>query len=318
MLRYATNVMTQRTGNTIGLDLRNADDTTEFNDSRSRHTGVHAVLGVLDYNPDFDESGVYLLGTKTALSQSIDGSLEYRQGVEIRTPRAYALGIFKILSGDPGHRAQQYVFGEDDTDVGSNFLYGRSRAFRDNQKFDPLAFLAGSQPYPILVDNDSQSISGWSLYQDVLEPLAIRSVASLDSPYFPFDPHRIWGDVEGGNVIRYHDADRTLSSDVWRTDSPEPFFDMGEDMDGLTLPTPGFFIFDPAMTQPFEDRDFSKRLEETLTGGLLDVLRALRASYDDVGGGYVPDDHLSYGCGFTYDGSIRGADSLAFGGMTHT
>lgn len=322
MLKYSTNVVTTPVGITVGLDLRNADDTVEFNDIRSRHTGVHAVLGTLDYNPDFSEDGRYLLGTKVALSSSIDDSMPYRQGVEIRVPNAYALGTFKILSGDPGHRNQQSVFGENETDVGANFLYRRGPTFRDNQKFDPIAFLAGTHPYPLLVDNQEQSIAGWGLYQEALEPLAIRSVASLQSPYFPFDVHRIWGDLEGGNVIKNHDADRVLSSDVWDTERPEPFLDMGDPFDWLTLPTPGFFIFDPARILPFEDRQFSRSVEESLTGGLLDVLRSATGSYDaggynDGGGGYVPDDHFSHGCGFTYDGSVRGADSLAFGGMEY-
>lgn len=318
MLRFLTNVRTTPVGITVGLDLVNADDTVDFNDVRSRHEGVHSVLGTLDYNPDFNASGEYLLGTKTALSQSIDDSQPYRQGVEVRVPNAYALGTFKILSGDPGHRAQQCVFGQNDTDVGANFLYGRVPSFRDNQKFDPLALLRGDHPYPILVDNECQSLAGWSLYQDALEPLAIRSVASFDSPYFPFDPHRVWGDLEGGNVIRSRDADRVLSSDVWNSRPPEPYLDMYDATDAMTLPGPGFYIFDPAVTYPFEDYDFSKKVEGTIKGGLLGVIRNFYTDYDDGGGGYVPDDEFSYGCGFTYDGSIRGSDSIAFGGMTHT
>ena len=238
-------------------------------------------------------------------TSAIDG---WRQGVELTQQKYYDAGTAKIWSGEPGHALYA---GE----LGSNDIIRKAASFSDVGIFRTISLMSEKPDtvYPILVgDNVSPEGVG---SDGAIEPLTIRSVVSFYSTFAPFEPHAMRAALMDGNEDQSKASDRVLSIDEFSaTRNNIPYLDMVDMFEGR-IPMNGFFIFDSTKISPFVDDRNPRNVSSSHDDAeMLSALSALEGSTDN----YVTSIEVSSANGWTYDNvSGVGADSVAFGGMTH-
>lgn len=233
---------------------------------------------------------------------------KYRQGVELTRPVHYFsgldLGQCKIHSGDPGSLWKKTSFGQGRT-------FSQESHFLEKENFNPVEFLRsnGVYTYPIVV-GDNQNVESQN-FDGVIEPLAIRAVASFFSIDVPFEAHSVWADLEDGNLHMNRTSDRVVTIYEINPDQKiNPWLDM-VDMVG-NKPTVGYFNPDKTFITAFNDMKLRVELSDNLDEGMLYSVMSMDPATDS----YITEGYRSAACGFMYDDvTVKGTDSLAFGGL---
>jgi len=263
-------------------------------------------------------------------SSSIDS---YRNGIEITQDKHWAAGLAKITAGTPGHLYTSTLFGVSDNDIIS------PDAFTELSLFDPVKFVVtGGDPefftYPIVTSN---GVLAEALDENgIIEPFPIRSVISNRSLNFPYEPHATRGQFGNGNINNRFATDSVLSLDYFSPNkrNSTPYFDLvtqtglsgslilmsGEETWGRTTEDDLYFVEHVAIEEnlisPHEDIPYPRGEvpdTNTYTGDLLAAVNAMLPG----GTTYVNRKEKSATCGFVYDNSPQGTDSIAYGGLLY-
>lgn len=242
----------------------------------------------------------------TSLSGAMDTTAidAYTQGVELTSEDRYVAGVAKIWSGEPGHVLHRNRFGMD-----RNTFPGL--AFADLDLFNPGTFIraqATNSPlwssllsFPIVIGNNDQQEN--FNFDGVIEPLSIRRPASFTSIESPHESHSVKAAFGVGNIDHFGKADQVLSITYVNSGNPNvPFFD---------LP---WFENGESKIAPFSDARIVRNKVPTVVEGndLLRAMSLMSGSTDD----YVHYNQRSAACGWVYDNTMVGVDSIAFGGLT--
>ena len=263
-------------------------------------------------------------------SSSIDS---YRNGVEITQDKHWTAGLAKITAGTPGHLYSSTLFGVTENDIIS------PDTFTEISLFDPVKFVVtGGDPefftYPIVTSN---GVLAEALDENgVIEPFPIRSVISNRSLNFPYEPHATRGQFGNGNIDGNFSSDSVLSIDYFEPTrrNKTPYHDLisqvglsgslimlssNEETWGRTTEDNLYFIEFPDKPvnsiEAFEDVVYPRGEvpDDTYTGDLLSAVNTMLPG----GATYVNRKEKSATCGFVYDNSPQGTDSIAYGGLLY-
>jgi hypothetical protein len=229
-----------------------------------------------------------------------------RQGVEIRSEQHLYQGVLPIIwTGDKNHELDFDIFGQ----VGE---FPFTTPFKESSRFEARVFLEDSeaQMYPALSSeeydyNDPSDVGGF------IEPFTIRARSlNIESD----EAHTIKASVQSGNdelgganmlVDRYVPGKQQVRG---------LFLDSGGAASGSVFPQPNIISFDQKLVESFDDSRPKKSALRFLSLGD-DMKVAIMAMEGESTEEYVEFHELSGGTGSTFDFSIRGVDSIAFGGL---
>lgn len=298
------------------------------------------IIGLFSSRDRQPQRPAYLSRPYLSSSYTLD---PFRTGVEIRQPKQWSSGFFKISAGTPGHLIDEPVcFGVERNQTtadsietqGSSILHSADKPsyFKEIDLFDPLALVGAPEQayaylqtltYPI-VTSDVNQLENYK-FNGIIEPFPIRHVISFFSINAPFEPHGVLGDSGGGNYRRATNSTDSVSSiQVYDAARPNktPYLDASDSISmstdtgesvylGVTI---GYFDNNINTLLPFDDRqrprdqrDYAKYDSELLSA----VLR-FSGSFET----YVRPEEKSAAAGFVYD-SPAGTDSIAYGGMLY-
>lgn len=254
-------------------------------------------------------------------SASVDA---FKNGIEITQEKHWTAGVAKITAGTPGHLVDNTFFGG-----GTPPPILSPDVYYEIEVFNPIKYVeTGGQlydfTYPIITSDVNQAEN--YILDGIIEPLTIRAVISNFSINFPFEPHSIKGNVDGGNLGKLSESDQVLSVDYYLPNriNKTPFLDCGEliglfdENNGVyTGQSIGYFITDQNDLGTFEDRTYL-RGEETSSTYTNDLIEALQRMSGSVQGTtYMNNRQKSATCGFVYNNSYSGTDSIAYGGLLY-
>lgn len=250
---------------------------------------------------------------------------KFRQGIEVTTDEYYFNSLVRISPGTPGDLLQQTLFG-----VGSNHVQSTD-AYVELEVFDPKTYVeSGGDPtvlnYPLVIKESN--IDNISIY-GIIEPLTIRPYIYGYSTHFPQEPHAFRGHVMNGNEcsffrlpmsdivtgIDYFLPDK--SNAAWYLDAP---IQTGlESEDGGPIwhsgQSSGYVNLDVNLNPPFEDaiypRDVS--VSDTYDADMKAALYQMSPEKD----AYISAKQKSARCGFVYNNTPEGTDSIAYGGLLY-
>lgn len=272
----------------------------------------------------FDEGPV--LKKKTQTLAAVTGAINteitdpYVQGVEIQNMSQYDAGLFKIWSGEPGHIMKQAVFGQSQATF-------PSVGFVDAQDFFPQQYVnaqAGGSPlwtsnlaYPLVVGNKAQLET--LNFNNVIEPITIRNVASLTTTDPTGEAHAIKATLMGANTNIVGAAARVLTVDTYAPNKQVVGYLDLVDCIGIgsgTKQLVGYFQWLFTTLTPFADIRYSRN-QATNTfedATLVDAMDHMTGSTAN----YLRINERSATCGWVYDTTVAlGTDSIAFGGQTY-
>lgn len=250
----------------------------------------------------------------------------YRQGVEITSMKHFGAGIVKIHAGEPGHMLKRNRFGMD--------TYFRPNAyFSDIDQFVPEDFLNSGYTAPVItnamslplvtIDNLAESF----LYDGVVEPLTIRTPASYaDALVEP--EHSVRGCIMGGNSWLFDQTSSESIQTLYVTSTlhpVQPYCDKlddslpfpGEDDDPHTTHILPLYKETQTKMQPFLDvRYIRNTIHSASHDSDIDAALSMMTSSTD---NYIADvlSYRSMPCGWQYENTPMGTDSITFGGRTH-
>ena len=305
----------------------------------------------------FDEGPISHIATVGINTSSIN-TLEidpFRQGVEI-TQNKYALGLFKISAGTPGHVIKPVCIG-----VNENIDITSANYYLEVDQYNPVTYLklSTAAQRAKIISSEEDFLSKQAAYNGVIEPLSIRSVEGFLSTELPFQIHSCRGEFLAGNSDRVTAAnDEILTVDYVPKklvaingsqnyvegniayENKSPFYDRygttprAPASGSLTgsiykqLPQNGsvkYFLTDLSGSNifsnvnfPFDDSQvYLKSLGITVTTHGSDMVQVFNTMTGSTGN-YVPPGKKSATSGFVYDSlGYAGVDSIAFGGLTY-
>lgn len=248
-------------------------------------------------------------------TSSID---KFRQGVELTHSKYYGEGIVKIHAGNKGHVMMKSNYGD------SRFLEPtrRVRWFSDLDKFDSKHFIEAQEfesylyadmfSFPLIVDDRERWVD--NIYDGIIEPFDIRSVAGLYSIDVPFIAHSIKGDVMKGTINATQGApDISQTLDMAATGGIIAYLDLVDKYHE-------YFTWWPKPSiAPYDDSSLVPTSEEYMTKGsgdseILFALMQMSGSRDS----FQLKNQRSTTSGWDYDiGMLQGTDSITYGGMTY-
>ena len=259
-------------------------------------------------------------------SASLD---KFRQGIELKDLKQWSAGFYKILAGTPGHIVNPVCFGtnEDNNNTGNNF-------FQELNLFNPIEFI-GAQgadklveqviTFPIVTADANQKEN--YILNGIIEPFPIRPIISYFSIYFPVEPQGIKANFSNSDPLQKKQSDLVENMHEFLPNhrNNEPFLDA---VDALTMtndtgtsrvevgPSLPYFMTDTNYLSPFKDAVNARgdTLEST-RGYDSDMLSAIK-KLPKLGSTYLRQNEFSGATGFTYNDSVQGVDSIAFGGLT--
>jgi hypothetical protein len=221
----------------------------------------------------------------------------YRTGVEITCEDDWVAGIVKISAGTPGHIVDRTSLG-----VSENHLISPN-FFTELDNFSSINFVSSGgdplhQTYPIVIGGDNlDDMNG------VVEPFPIRSVLSGKSIYFPSEPHGTRGSLGDGNTDTKGGTESIVNVYTPLEFTPAPFLDNSHPItldDGNETVSLGIMgVVNPTIKS-------------------LSPFNEIQLSGDSIGTTYLHKGEVTSPVGWDWDGSIRGADSIAFGGRAAT
>lgn len=260
--------------------------------------------------------------TGTIDTSSVD---KFRQGVEITQQKHWADGIVKIHAGETDHILRRNTFGQDAPQINDEPTLGTSW-YKDIDYFDPVKYVQAQEfgaydyitnlTFPIVTSDVDQNEN--YIFNGVIEPLAIRSVASFFSIYGGgYEASSVKGMVMAGNSDMRLRAELVVHVRKNETSyNTTPFLDM-IDMIGIT-PTAAHFDDSIPVISPFDDTGGTREttMAQILSKNASDMQIAINNLKFDTDN-YVPTKSVSSTSGFVFDNTPAGTDSLAFGGMTY-
>lgn len=276
-------------------------DTPYFNEARVEPTLTHATV----------------INSGSINTSAIDA---YRQGIEITDIKYYDAGIIKIHAGEPGHiwRDNRYGLGKG--------LRSDIDAFEESTPFNPVGYIIDQEDgivtdytYPIIT-RDFNAATNYDT-NGIIEPITIRAKASFYSIDSPFEAHDVHATFIGGNEHRANGSDRVLSIDYFTPHpDPTPFYDL-VDMMG-NIPTTAYFDTFTAKILPYVEAPLLPRGVPIQASYDNDMVVALMkfGTTGSISGTLNTDNYVRYNqiaapCGWTYDNTAVGTDSLSFGGF---
>lgn len=240
------------------------------------------------------DEGVSVSGSLNNLSSSYP----FVQGVEITKQSQYTRGVFKIWSGDPLHELRQAVFGQERTFTGD-------MGFVESDRFSAEALVRDDARS--FTSDDDGPIEGYSA-NGIIEPLTIRRAVRLSTS--PNDEsHSVKAAFMAGTVDAHGSSVSIMSVDVFAVPSEVSGF-----IDG-TLADAGTLGSRVALT-PFSDARLVRSIPAVSTEPA-DMVAALSEMTGSSTDDHVRHNQRSAPCGWYYDNTRAGTDSLAFGGMTY-
>ena len=324
---------------TLGTDPRrhrefrkNFYNPTYLLDQRNKFTFVEAP---------FDNSKPTVVNSSSISTKDID---IYRQGVEM-TQEKHNIGTVKISAGTAGHIIEPFCIGDEPFNLSQkNYHY-------DVSYFDPIKYLNAMEKqqdiskvftFPIYLPSVSDpALNGLN---GIIEPLAIRSVASFFSLYFPYEAHATRGTLMGGNSdVFYGASDRVLSIDYLPTKlnkkrivttgsfyysddnrsyiNDDWFLEAFEYFNnGTGVPQQSVAYFESRINKidSFDDTTVYLKKIGINSGSHGEDMCTAISKMKSPENNYVAYNKKSAPTGFTYDNvGIAGVDSIVFGGMTH-
>lgn len=250
----------------------------------------------------FDE-GPIELRWKPDAGTSVSGSLNnlsssypFVQGVEITKQSQYVRGVFKIWSGDPQHRLRRTTFGQERVFVGNHYV--------ESDRFSALSLVRDN--VRSFTDDADGPIESYNL-NGIIEPLTIRRNIVLSTPT-NLEPRSVKGTLMRGTVDVDGGAVDVLSVDGFSIPTSVAGFTDGTMRRPDTIETVATIV-------PFSDARLvrSTPVDGTEPSDMIAALSEMTGSTD----GYIRHDQRSAPCGWYYDNTRSGTDSLAFGGMTY-
>lgn len=248
---------------------------------------------------------------------SIDTSTfdQFRFGVELTTPTKN-FGIVKVFSGDGSLRLKQTSFGQ-------SFNYRGSQTYIDRTD-NPIQFLMCSPVnVPVLLDApvfpnltalEIQSNPNFDGAIDVLNIVIDPSDIDSQKPV-PLYAEGVRGEFSCGSPD-YRRASANFAS-VFVNDKRSyiPAYLDGEITTIPNIPRPfGLINTNQSTIAPFEDKKVVREFDtSSYDNTFRDVVSQLNPSIVEP---TIQNSVYSTG-GFVYDNSIRGIDSIAFGGQTY-
>jgi len=258
-------------------------------------------------------------------SASLD---KFRQGTEIKNLNQWSAGFYKILAGTPGHIIKSVCFGtnEDNNNTDNQF-------FQELNLFNPIEFInvQGSDKlienvitFPIVTSDANQREN--YILNGIIEPFPIRPIISHFSIFFPTEPQGIKANFSNSDPLQKKQSD--LVSNVHEFlpnhQNSEPFLDAGEaltmsnDTGDSTVevgPSLPYFMTDANYLEPFADKVYARGdIFESTRAYDSDLLAAIQ-NLPKLGASYLRQNEFSSGTGFTYNNSVQGIDSIAYGGI---
>jgi hypothetical protein len=266
-----------------------------------------------DEGPKIRPVSIQGINTSSISTVLIDG---YRQGVELTQLKHFDAGTVKIHAGEPGHKLRRNRFGMDknfrpDPTFEELDYFNAEFFLRAQELAEPL--LLNIITFPIIT-GDNDQIENYYL-DGIIEPFPIREVASFFSIEVPFQARGVRGTMMAGNSDQTWSSDQVLTVDAYEPDKQQiEYLDLVDMIDGRH-PMNGFFRNEKSTRRPFEDARFPRNvpLSTTYVSEMDAALSLMTGSTDN----YVTFKQRSGNSGWTYDNTIVGTDSLAFGGMTY-
>lgn len=253
---------------------------------------------------------------------------KFRQGAEIKNLNQWSAGFYKILAGTPGHVVKPVCFGtnEDNTLTDNHF-------FQELNLFNPIEFISVQDTnklieqvvtFPI-VTSDSNQRENYIL-NGTIEPFPIRPIISHFSIFFPAEPQGIKANFSNSDPLQKRQSDLVNHNYEFLPyfENSEPFLDAGEslsmtnDTGDSTVevgPSMPYFPTDTNYLEPFRDKVNARGdIFESSRAYDSDLLIAVQ-KLPKLGSSYLRPNEFSSGTGFTYNNSIQGIDSIAYGGL---
>lgn len=282
--------------------------------------GQNSVISLFDVasRKDRATSGGYL-------SSSVD---IFRQGVEI-TQNKHQVGIVKISAGTPGHFIDLASYGVNESNklTDNNF-------FQELNLFNPIEFISVQSTdklieqiitFPIVTSDANQREN--EILNGIIEPFPIRPIIAHFSIYFPTEPQGIKANLSNGDHFLKKSSDTVNGTYEFLPNwsNKEVFLDASDpvtisnDQGDVTVqvgPSMPVMSNDINYIEPFIDAVYARgdTLEATRSyqSDLLNAIRALKPMNTT----YLDANEFSGRTGFTYNDSVQGVDSIAFGGLT--
>lgn len=246
-------------------------------------------------------------------SSSID---TYKNGVEIIKESDWTAGLAKITAGTPGHLRDVTTFGI------PSFSVSEDNYYKETDVFDPVRFIETgpeSLTFPIITSDTNQAEN--YVLDGVIEPFPLRPVLGSFSINFPFEPRAFRGEFSSGNPNSTTANDQVVSIDYFLPDRQNriPYLDAVDlvavfndagIVSASVGPSVGYFILENNRVPAFEDVVYPRGSKPGNYGSdLLNVVNQMKSG----GTTYVSDKQKSATCGFTYEGSDQGVDSISYG-----
>lgn len=241
----------------------------------------------------------------------------FRQGVELTLDPYFYDGIVKIHAGEPKHQLPQRQFGELSEQI------FEQTSFLEVDFFDPLKYirqqtLTGAHPtltYPVIFK--TSILSPGNVLDGIIEPLAIRHVASFTSIDAPFEAHSVYGNLESGNHNKFTHADQVLQRVLFSQENRgvSPYEDNVDNFQGMPTNV-GFFPNNSQVISPFLDSQLKSGVmqDQYMSSSIISATLAMKPASDS----YVPTGYKTYSSGFGWlNRNGIGADSIAYGNLTY-
>lgn len=268
----------------------------------------------------FDE-GPVIVHKPTIFTSSIDTSAidKFRQGVEITQLKHFDAGSFvKIHSGDPGHILKRTTYGE-------SVAFVRSEVFVDRFDLAPELLLSASiiknsrdfstvpmtsAPAPARSSDFYENF----LHDGAFDPLGASSRNDRFSPTAPAPGEGVRGALQSGNEASEIDGASDITVSIFQLNTMRTAFD---DAMAIAMRWPLEHRGTTAVSVPYIDqqRTDANVVSSSVARNASMVTALLMMSSSTQN--YVQVGFKSACCGWDYDGTMLGADSIAFGGLTY-
>lgn len=302
--------------------------------SASRVSGSNSVVGLMSRKRVVKDDNVFNSSTYLTSSTEIDSSGNerkilssandylasssidsYRNGIEITQEKHWTAGVAKITAGTPGHLYDSLRFGH----TSASDVLGLDTYF-EIDVFNPISYIESHQiTYPVITKNSNESEN--HVLNGIIEPFPIRPVIANFSINFPFEPHSTKGQAGNGNINWRGATDVVTSVEEFGVSKKNfSFFLDAADVKKMSSgngdvgvgPAEGYFNMDENPFPFFEDKIYPRGVGENSSYD--SDLEAALENLPPGGTTYVTERERSATCGFVYDQTDRGTDSIAYGG----
>jgi len=234
----------------------------------------------------------------------------FRQGIEVVTERHKAAVTYRVYSGRDDHVLETVNFGQTSPRLTGSVTFSDAERWTAGQYILIDHLPQTSRDFPFAVYDSDVDARNWD---GVIEPLDIRAPATLDTSFFPVDPRAIRGQVMGGGGVTANSSQLVSQFYQKRTTARiDRYVDDGYDFGNRTAYA--YIDTTDSAEEPFNDT-VSRTCDTFFTSSLVKNYASNSASVDSSD--YINKKSFSSTCGFVFDNSIRGIDSIGYGGMIY-